>query len=50
MEYRDKERFINREILNAQEAPKEMLNILSHQVNANHNDRDSTLNQSEQLR
>jgi hypothetical protein len=37
MEYRTKQRILNREILNDQEILKEILNILSHQGNANQN-------------
>jgi len=37
MGYRAKERILNWGILNDQEAPKEMDNILSHQRNANQN-------------
>ena len=38
MGYRTKQRIHNRGILNSQEAPKEMFNILSHQGNANQDD------------
>jgi hypothetical protein len=35
--YRTKQRIFNRGITNVQEAPREMVNILSHQINANQN-------------
>jgi hypothetical protein len=38
MGYRAKQGVLNEAILNGQEAPKEMFNILSHQENANQND------------
>ena len=37
MGYRAKQRILNLEILNGQEAPKEMFNILNYQGNANKN-------------
>ena len=38
MGYRDKQKILNREIANVQEALKEIFNILRHQGNANQND------------
>ena len=38
MGYRDKQKILNREIANVQEALKELFNILWHQGNANQND------------
>jgi hypothetical protein len=37
MEYRDKQRILNREIYNGQETLKEIFNILNYQGNANQN-------------
>ena len=37
MGYRTKQRILTGGILNGQEAPKEMFNILNHQGNANQN-------------
>ena len=37
MGYRDKQKNLNRGILNVQEALKDMFNLLRHQENTNHN-------------
>jgi hypothetical protein len=37
MRYSDKQRILNRELLDGQEAPKDMFKILNHQGNANQN-------------
>jgi Tfp pilus assembly protein PilN len=51
MQYRAKQRILNRGVSNGRQAINEMLNILSQQGNANQNDpKISTLHQSERLR
>jgi hypothetical protein len=50
MEYRAKQRTLNRDIDNGGQALKEMFKILSHQGNANQNNQDSILYSSEWLR
>jgi hypothetical protein len=43
MGHRGKQRILNRGILNGSEAPKEMFNTLTHQVNENQNNSDIPL-------
>ena len=50
MECRAKQKILKREISNGQEALKEMVKVLSHQGNANHNNSEVLLYPSEMVR